>query len=290
MFGLTLAAAMLLAPLSTANVDDAAAISARLLDDKLPADERQALIEQHQDLAAELVAAMTDDLPADEANEEYRRIPWIWRVAIAAGKRNDERELRDLMEVSLPKPADKLRDWQAVVLGGGVINGLSLQGKWPAERIGDLLGGNEPLVARWQHALDEAATMADDEQIKPGTRYDALRMIALDPKPRRLEQLAKYLAHDNAELQMGAVSGLSDVQGPEAAGLLVRNFSRLTQRNRSLAVDALLRSDERAEKLLLAIEKGVIPADALSAEQVGKLKGAVDAPLRTRVEKLFPRK
>jgi hypothetical protein len=273
MVGLSFAAAVLVGTLAAANADEAGAIAARILDDKLPADQRQALIEKHPDQAAELVAAMTADLPADDVQEEYRRIPWIWRVAVAAGKRNDEKVLRSLLDVSLPKPDEELRDWQAVVIGGGVINGLSLAGKWPGERIGDLLHGDEALQKRWQQSLIAAAKMADDEQVKSGTRYDALRMIALDPVPMRLEQLAKYLAQDqNAELQMGAVSGLSDVDGPETAPLLVRNFARLTERNRSLAIDALLRNDARAEKLLLALEKGLVPADSLSADQTKRLR------------------
>ena len=41
-----------------------------------------------------------------------------------------------------------------------------------------------------------------------GTRYDALRMIALDAWEKGSERLAKYLGKDaHAELQMGAVSG-----------------------------------------------------------------------------------
>src|SRR5205823_6623384 len=60
-------------------VGDAAAVARQLLDDKQPAADRQVLAGKSADRAAAVVAALTADMPAD-AKEEYRRIPWIWRV------------------------------------------------------------------------------------------------------------------------------------------------------------------------------------------------------------------
>jgi hypothetical protein len=268
-----LATTLLLSRLAAANADDAHMLAARILDDSLPAQERQSLIEQNPDLAAELVNAMTASLPAEDSQEEYRRIPWIWRVAVAAGKRNEEKSLRGLIEVSLPRPGEKLRDWQAVVIGGGVINGIGLAGKWPHERIGDLLHGDEALQKRWKQTLSAAASMADDKQVKTGTRYDALRMIALDSTEKSREQLAKYLAPGNdAELQMGAVSGLSDIPAEEATRLLIEHMKHLTERNRSLAIDALLRDEARAGALLAALERGTIAQEWLSPQQKQALR------------------
>src|SRR5262249_17300940 len=96
------------------------------LDHRRPAAKRQALIAQHLDRAADLLAALTADLRPG-TKEEYRRIPWIWRVAIAAGKRNDTGQLRRILDVALPKAGEPLHDWQAVVLGGGLSNGVGLQ-------------------------------------------------------------------------------------------------------------------------------------------------------------------
>jgi hypothetical protein len=271
--------------------DDPAALAARILDDQLPTEERQKLIQDHPELASELVAAMIADLPAGDAAEEYRRIPWIWRVAVAAGKRNQERELQELLEVSVPQAGQKLRDWQAVVIGGGVINGISLAGHWPRQRIGELLAGERELAARWKAALEASSAMADDEQVKTGTRYDALRMIALDPSPEHLGQLARYLAKGtNAELQMGAVSGLADVDLPQAVDLLVEHMDQLTAGNRGLAIDALLRSDARVDQLLSAIERKKLPKEWLSAGQAQALRTHSSDQLRKRAVHLFPEK
>ncbi|HEY2250887.1 MAG TPA: HEAT repeat domain-containing protein, partial [Planctomycetaceae bacterium] len=158
---------------------DPADIARQILDDSRAVPLREAQIREQLDQAGPLVAAMTVDLPPD-VKEEYRRIPWIWRVAIAAGRRNETDSLRKLLETSLPKIDEPLRDWQAVVIGGGIINGLCQQGVWPLERIQELLKDQPELTRRWGRMLGQAAAMADDEKVRTGTRYDALRIIPLD--------------------------------------------------------------------------------------------------------------
>lgn len=267
---------------------DVAELAGQILDDSLPAAQRQAIIEKHPDLAGDLVAAMTKGLAADDAKEEYRRIPWIWRVAIAAGKRNDGEPILELLDVSLPRADDRLRDWQSVVIGGGIINGISQAGPWPKERIEELLAGKEKLLKRWQAAIEAAAEMAENEKVPMGTRYDALRMIAMAPTPPRLAQLQKCLAKEaNGELQMGAVSGLADVDSPQATKLLVESLPDLTEGNRALAIAGLLRSDERIEALLAAIDGGKLPAGWLSADQRKALLRLENAALRERATEVL---
>ncbi len=247
------------------------AVSQQILDDAQPADKRRQLAADSAPRAGEVVAAMTADLPADDLPEEYRRIPWIWRVSIAAGRRNEAGPLKALLDAALPQEGEKLRDWQAVVFGGGIINGISLEGVWPRPRIDELIGQDEPLRRRWQQALAAAAAMADDARVKPGTRYDALRMIALDPQQSQLQQLGRYLTDKNAELQMGAVSGLADVDSPEAARLLAAALPDLTPGNRTLAIDALLRDKVRVKVLLGLLEIGKLSRETLSEAHRQKL-------------------
>src|SRR5262249_51745901 len=170
----------------------AAELARQLLDESRPAKDRQALIDRTAGQAAEVVTALVADLPAD-AKEEYRRIPWVWRVAVAAGRRNDTAELQRLLAAALPEAGQPLRHWQAVVLGGGLVSGVSQRGVWPRPRIDDLLSADDALKLRWHQALEQAAAMADDEKVPTGTRYDALRVIAVESWERRGEQLAKYL-------------------------------------------------------------------------------------------------
>jgi hypothetical protein len=177
-------------------------------------------------------------------DEEYRRIPWIWRVAIACGKRNDGGELRDLLEICLPGPTEPLRDWQAVVVGGGIINGLTQVDVWPRERIAGILRGDPEIEKRWPRTLKLSVAMADDTKVRSGTRYDALRMVAMLPWEDCHVQLERYLKEGPRELQMGAVSGLGDIQHEGVTQVFVEALGHLEGRNRELAVQALERRKE----------------------------------------------
>jgi putative membrane-bound dehydrogenase-like protein len=268
---------------------DPAMIARVILEDSRPAAEREKLIRDHLGQAAELVAAMAAELPvpADE-KEEYRRIPWIWRVAIAAGKKNETESLRKLLAASLPKVGEPLRDWQAVVVGGGIINGISQQGVWPGERMQELLNGETDLVKRWQQTLSLAATMADNEKVKTGTRYDALRIIPLAGWKSAGGQLTKYLQKGiDDELHMGAISGISDVDAPEVAGLLAAAYAHFNPGNRSLAIDALLRTEARAAVLVEALENEQIKPGDFKEAQSKKLREVKDDKLRARAEKIL---
>lgn len=263
-----------------------AGIARMILDEAVPSAQKEKGIADHPELAAQLVSHMTGDLQP-EAQEEYRRIPWIWRVAIAAGRRNDRGQLGELLRVSLPQPGEPLRDWQAVVVGGGIINGVSLTGTWPRVRLDELLEGDEPLSQRWQETLRLATKMTDDEKVPTGTRYDALRIVALDRWEESGKTLAKYLVHENEELQMGAVSGLVDVDLPDATKLLIEHAGRLAEGNRNLALNGLLRSEDRVEALLAAVEAGKIERGHVGAERAMKLREHPNEMLRVRARRLL---
>jgi hypothetical protein len=130
--------------------------------------------------------------------------------------------------------------------------------------------------------------MADDEKIPTGTRYDALRMIAMETWERRGKQLLKYLQKGiHEELQSGAVSGLADMQTPEVAEPLAQALVHLPPDNRRLALDALLRSPDRVKVLLDHLENGKAEKTWLNNEQIRKLKQIQDDMLKRRVDRLF---
>jgi len=257
-------------------------VAAKILDDALPGPERSALIEANGDRAADLIAAMAAGLGSDPA-EEYRRIPRIWAVAIAAGKENRPETLRGILNASLPQPGGRLADWQAVVIGGGVINGIGLIGGWPQERIESVIGENAALQSRWQQSLTAAVAMADNPDVKTGTRYDALRMVAMRGWNASREQLLRYLGKGvNGELQMGAVSGLADIPDPAATETLLTHLSGLAPGNRNLALDGLLRSEERMLALLAAVERGDVKIEQLGPDRVKRLREASAPQVRER--------
>jgi putative heme-binding domain-containing protein len=271
--------------LTAAGLPDASSLVDAVLDDASPAKEREAIISSHRELAGDFLKALTGNLNSSE--QEYRRIPWIWRVAIAAGKRNDTSEMSRILELTLPKANEPLHDWQAVVVGGGIINGISLVGVWPKERIEEILKGKDDLLSRWQRAMDLASAMADDEKVKTGTRYDALRMVAMASWEARGQQLVNYLAKGvNTELQQGAISGLSDMKSPEVAPALVSGLGHYSKSNREFALDALLRDEIRISVLLDQLAAGRVAKTELGKQRLEKLGKVGDTKIRARVKEL----
>jgi putative membrane-bound dehydrogenase-like protein len=241
-------------PLPQNSVD----IVAFLLDDANSNERRQEVIDLRPGKGPAIISLLADEI-GEKSNESQRRIRWIWRTAIAVGKRNDGGELRDLLDASLPRGNGVLHDWQVVVIGGGVINGISSTGIWPDERLSEVIDGVPNGIARWGRTLQLAVAIADDQQVPIGTRYDALRMIALDGWNRRGHHLQRYV-QDGIEdqLQLGAISGLIDMQAREVAVFLITKLPQLAPRVRKIAVDGLLRTEHRSLALMHAIESGRI--------------------------------
>jgi hypothetical protein len=266
---------------------DPISIARYLLDPAQPTSAREAAIRANPQFAADFIAEMTRDLkPGSPA--EYERIPWIWRVAISCGKRNEPLQIKRVLETSLPAQENPLHDWQAVVIGGGIINGLSQRGLWPAQPLGTILADDSSLRQRWERALDLAAAMSDNPKVPTGTRYDALRMLGMESWEKRGAQLVRSLSKaTHAELQMGAVSALGDLPSPQATAALVAALDDLSGNNRELALDALLRDDLRVEALLDRATARGWKAEALGANRIAKLRDHPNPTLSARARNLF---
>jgi putative membrane-bound dehydrogenase-like protein len=257
-----------------------------VLDTNQPNSVRETLISANPQFAADFIAEITKDLlPGTE--DEYVRIPWLWRVAFAAGKRKDNPELARVIAQSLPALEAPLHDWQAVVLGGGIVNGLSVRGEWPSDRLPQILAGDGALEERWKHALVLAAKMADDAKVREGTRYDALRMLGTLKWDDARAHLVKYLAQGTSpELQQGAISALSDIHSPEVAPTLVAGLQSFTKPNLELALDALLRDEQRIGALLDAVSAGKVAKDEIGPKRIEAMKQRSSPPLASRVQAL----
>ncbi len=263
--GVPLATGMVAAAKADAKLPTAPGqIAAWLLDDKHPAAERERLIAASWEKAGEIIPLMAAGLPPERGSkEEYRRIPWIWRVAIAVGKGRDDSQIRSVLATSMPADGQPLQHWQSVVIGGGLINGIGLAGEWPDKQLATVIGEDSQLLSSWQRSLELSVKMADDESVPTGTRYDALRMVAMIKTPAARQQLERYLAEGtNAELQMGAVSGLSDRDEDGVAGLMIQASGYLPDVNLKLAVESLTRDERRSLELLDAIRDSKFSAAA----------------------------
>ncbi len=78
-------------PLPDAKTATPQTIATALLDDTQDQKARETLAREVATRATAVVQALVVGLPDNDEAEEYRRIPWIWRVAVAAGRAKDER-------------------------------------------------------------------------------------------------------------------------------------------------------------------------------------------------------
>lgn len=262
----------------------AAEIAAQLIDDKIPSPDREKIIAANLKKAANVIPLMAAGLPEEPGSkEEYRRIPWIWRLAVAVGKSGDAENIEAVLRASLPASDKRLEHWQSVVIGGGLINGLTLAGQWPDEVLVKILEEDEALKTSWSQCLIASSVMADDESVPTGTRYDALRIVALREWSIARPQLEKYLqkgVHD--ELQMGAVSGLADVRDSDAAVMLIGAYEYLSAHNRKLALEGMLRDEEKILLTLKAIHDSALPEELKMNDILLKLREHANAEIRKR--------
>jgi hypothetical protein len=245
-----------------------------ILKDSNHDDVRSKVADESLPHAARVIAAMTENLP-NNLEEEYRRIPWIWRLAINATKQGNAEQQRALLMLSLPERDKPLAHWQAVVLGGGLINGLSQLGENPTEQIQKLLmanAGSGEDQQRFARTIELAVKMVDDQSVPSGTRYDALRILGASDWNSHAEQLVRYLASDtDEELQMGAVSATADLANEAATKTLIQSLAKISPDNRNLALEMLLSRQPQRGLLKKSVSDSTIPRQWLTAEQLKQL-------------------
>jgi putative membrane-bound dehydrogenase-like protein len=237
------------------------------------------------DDAAAKISELIDDLPVGTP-KEYEVIPAIWELAIAAGRRNERGELLRVIDLALPAEGEPLADWQAVVIGGGVVNGISQAGGWPAPRLAELLKDEPRLQAAWNRTLLLAAEMAANQHVHTGTRYDALRILGAGKwEVFGLDLSAQLSVEPNPELQMGLVSALSDMEADNAGDALVAALPAVSEKNRELAIQGLLRTPARARVLINAVDQGRVSREWVSGGEVERARMIVEGTSPTAAER-----
>ncbi|MFM7862781.1 MAG: HEAT repeat domain-containing protein, partial [Planctomycetaceae bacterium] len=202
-------------------------------------------------------------------------------LSVATAKSGNKSQILSLLLLAMPAPDSPRQHWQAVVIGGGLINGVTQSGLWPHELFAASQFNTPETLNRWNRTLQLAKTMALDMQVPAGTRYDALRILALLPTEQALSSLLPQLKpNTHPELQMGAISALGDIPAPEAAAELVNHLPGFTAENQQLAITALTRTPERCLLLLKALENNSIPANILSLNDAHSLQQHPDENVR----------
>jgi hypothetical protein len=207
------------------------------------------------------------------AEDQVRWIPTIWMLTNRACKSGDQDLAMRILDEALPRIDGTIDDWRVVVLGGGVVGGLSDSITWPRPVIENWMESDAQRIARWQRVLMFSIEKAADEKTSTGTRYDALRLVGMLPEEQVFSVLDPYWNGDvHEELRMGAISAASDIDSPQSVPLLSTAAKNESGHLRSLAIDGLLRTQAGRKSLVEELRMGNLPADALTAAQHERLQ------------------
>lgn len=218
----------------------------------------------------------------DSAGEGERMLPPVWRLSYGVGRRDDLAQLRQMMDLLLPRPDGTLAEWQMVGLGGGLGESLHLAHVVPGNRLREALAGMPDGGKRFDRARDEAVRIADDERVRDGTRYDALIFLGMDPVRRHVELLRKYLAPVHApNLQEGAIIGIGQLDlGEEVVLWLLEHWKAYAPEQRQKVLEAQLRRPDRVVGLAKALREGRLSISELDAGSRKRLKAHSDPDVR----------
>ena len=118
-------------------------------------------VETNDSMAGMTIAYNYQPLNPQQQKAEQDHLAWL---------ASNPEQLRKILNVSLHSMNEPLRDWQAVVIGGGLINGVSQRGVWPQSRFAEIIASNPSLSERWQRALDLQNAQHAEAHVAPGDR------------------------------------------------------------------------------------------------------------------------
>ena len=247
--------------------EDVVQVAELLLSPGLDPSRRQRMIDTFWPKADQILHHWSQQQPWS-AEDQAHWIPTIWMLTNRACKSGDQELARRILDAALPKIDGTIEDWQVVVLGGAVVGGLSDSITWPRPAIEHWMVSDSQRKARWQRVLMFAIGKAADEKTSTGTRYDALRLVAMLPEEQAIEGLTPFWeAGVHEELRMGAISAASDIDSPRSIPLLFASAKKESGHLRSLAIEGLLRTQAGRAALVEGVRTGRLPADALNAAQ-----------------------
>ena len=242
---------------------------------------REHVIHQRPGMGPDVLALMTADLQPDDLEEQYRRMPWIWRVAIAVGRRNDGGEILDMLEVCVPRASQPLEHWQAVVIGGGLINEDFPVGrvsrKTPRPDSQRHSGGQENVASN-------SAACRNHGRRRSCQTGNAIRRVAHGRAAASRSRRVRVCVDTSTRKRItsfrwarsAAWSTLKRQRRPHNSA---DALSWLKGNNRYLALEGMLRTDERAAVLAASIESGRV---AVSSANATKLTQHAVLAIRTR--------
>jgi hypothetical protein len=234
--------------------------------------------------------------------------PVLRALGEIVGARRQQKELIQLLQLTLDQQGERAREVRSTLLSG-LVEGLRLsQANKPV-----LTGGQEMLERLVQTSSGavqrKALQVAGLIQLRESAGIRKLREAAIeialeDEKPleERQASLAALEGATTAELapllrlldarqpldiQLAAVRLFASCDGPEVVQLLLKNWQNYTPRMQTFILDAICGRQDRLPLLLDAVEKKTVDAAALPALRQTQLLENPDATIRRRAKVLL---
>ena len=250
--------------------------------------ERFAVIEKNPELAVDVLTILVTSVKSASGEQTDKLVDTMWRIALLIGQQNNAGQVLRVLDVVLPQSADAIADWQIVVMGSGIIEGISKQTDWPKRRIDEILKEDKLLLKNWKKCLQKAGRKASDASNSTRIRYDALRIVAFDRWDNVEPLLREFTAkRANKELQTAAVKALAIIEDIESAKLLISEIKSLKPRDQKLAIDALVKTSERIELLLTKIGKDDSISKLIKGSQIKDLFKNANFKQKAKAKKLL---
>jgi putative heme-binding domain-containing protein len=176
-------------------------------------------------------------------------------------------------------PADDETLAQATVRG--VIEGSKLGRR--TSRISRLITRSPHAAGVLEGMLIQAREIAADSEAEPAARAEALRTLALDNYETAAPLLASALdPRQPLELQQAAASTLGRFDDDDVSALFLEKWPTLGPLVRSHVIEGLFASEDRLERLVMALEAGTFAPSDLDSTRVQQLLSHPNTAIRER--------
>jgi putative membrane-bound dehydrogenase-like protein len=181
--------------------------------------------------------------------------------------------------------SDELSLQQRVVRSLG--EGLARRGSSIGKVLAD--APNDSKVREQVEALfQKASEVAANDSSETPARVAATGLLAFDADASRTEKLAELLSPQVPQpLQLATVAALSAHDGREVGTLILSGWKTFSPQVRRDVIDALLRSRDRIEVLLSAIDAGSVLRADLERDKKQVLLNHPEEAIRARSQQLF---
>ncbi|MGE3315995.1 MAG: PVC-type heme-binding CxxCH protein, partial [Planctomycetaceae bacterium] len=259
-------------------VEGLAKLARRASDDELI---RSAMMTSVAGNAGKLVAELLSD---EKFRSEKGTQGLISDLVSIVGAQPDSKPALDVLETAAQLGNDLLLQ-QRVVRALG--EGLTRRGSSMAKVLADA-----PQDSKVRQSIEtlfqKASEIAGNDTNETPSRVAAVGLLAFDANADRTTKLAELLSPQVPQpLQLASVAALSSHEGREVGALILGGWKTYSPQVRRDVIDSLLRSRDRIETLLAAVDTGEVLRAEIERDKKQILLNHPEEAIRNRSKQLF---